>query len=358
MPNDHHHTDSRHHVPHEQRASHRVIRPIAPTPTTPGENAPRHTSEGSSSTPSTRGRTASSLGLATAGLGLAIEVLGLFSAGAHGGRRPPAALDVTAIVFGLAAAAFLLVAQRAQTRTWSRRAQKRIRTGTLLVVLLLLIGTAGLVNRPRSAADEPRAAAEVVRTEDTRAAAPPRPAAHGDDSALEKPSWYGEKQQDGLLLVVISYAEDSREALQFSRRLLTSVSYAALTLINAGSTTPIALKTLRVKLRLDAGEVRSSLPVEPLLEQRADENRELLKRLALPQDLAFGGMLADVPICLPPGFSWEHVAAVIVTVDAQEIVVPGRLMSAEEKRGLLAKTIDPHAPTNGKGSAESWFKGL
>ena len=227
----------------------------------------------------------------------------------------------------------------------------RIMIGLPVALLTLAAVTPNFYEKPALGnllSDRPRAQTAVPATAD----------APETDNSLVKTGWYGELQYDGLLLIVSAYEENAVESKQFNSRLPKPVSYATLTVINLGNPTPVVLSKLQVGIHLTGGEVVQSLPIKPLLDHNADVNSDLIKRLALPLQLAIGGMLPDIPICMESGFSWSRVSAVTVPLGVQELSVRGRVMTAEEKKTMLEKSKSSRSASDGKGAAETWFKNL
>ncbi len=248
----------------------------------------------------------------------------------------------------LAAVATGVYSQTLQLRHWSRRVKRRLWVGLPVALLTALMVTHNF----------------FARSEPCEAPTPDKPArpaaAEGatEDGALVKPGWYGELQQDRLLLVVTSFEDHAAETRQFCRRLSKPVSYATLSLINLGTLEPVVLRSLEVGLRLDSGEELQSWAVRPLLEQKRDLNGDLLPLLTVPRTLAAGAMLPDIPVCRETNFPWAHVTAVTVNLGSGPLAIPGRLMTEVEKRALLAKATvaRPAGATNT--TAEAWFKNM
>jgi len=261
---------------------------------------------------------------------------------------PDPRLILLASIFASAALGLGIAALVSQLHNWSRRVRKRLLIGLPLTLFSLLVIAANLFV-PHDRNSLPHA--------DNTAVSSARPAPAIGDTSLVKSGWYGELQQDGLLLVITSFPDSSEETQRFNRRTCKPVSYATLSVINLGCPVPAVLKTLEVNLRLDSGETVQSLAVKPLLTQNMQANADLLKRLALPQEISIGAMLPDIPLCQEPGFSWNRVSAVMVTLGTRTFGVPGRLMTAEEKAALIDHTAKQHRPNNATNrSAEAWFK--
>ena len=291
-------------------------------------------------------RNAAAAGILFALLGFGCVLAAEISAYARHALRD-SRLILLAATFTLVAFGSGLFAQIAQLRHWSRRVRVRLLVGFPLIFLTLLAITAELFVPPQSGLRHPG---------DTGLSSV-RPAPENGDTSLVKSGWYGELQQDGLLLVVTSFPDDARETVQFNRRTGKPVSYATLSVINLGCKTPVVLKTLEVALQLDSGATVQSLAVCPLLAQNIQANADLLKRLAVPQAIAVGTMLPDIPLCQEPGFSWNRVSAVRVALATGTLSVPGRLMSAEEKNALLLRTSKQPRSTHATNvSAEAWLK--
>lgn len=260
--------------------------------------------------------------------------------------------SVFSIILIAAALATGVRAQFMQRRRWSRRTNQRLWIGLPVAGVALIAVVPNFFEAPPIPPE--------LMTKTAPAPQPPPAASRVEtDSSLVKPGWYGELKQRNLMLVVSSYGEEAEESRTFNARLFKPVSYATLSVINLGCPDPVQLCKLEVELVLGSGERVSSLPIEPLLSQKASANSELLTRLALPRTIAVGEMLSDIPICLDPLFSWTNVVAVAATVGVQEIVVPGRVMTVKEKRELLDRPIaKPAAAPHAGPSAETWYKGM
>jgi hypothetical protein len=263
-------------------------------------------------------------------------------------RQEPANVFLSgfAALFALAALAAGGYAQTVQLRYWSRRARNRLLVGMPVAALTLAMATVNFYERQIPA---------------ERAPAEPDAASAGTPDGSGKPEvfgpgWYGEGQENGVVAVVVSFAENAAESRAFNRFVNRPVSYATLTVINRGGPLPAVLKSVRVGLLLDSGEEAQSLDVKPLL-HAADA--ELKRRLSEPRTLAAGAMLPDIPVCLDAGFRWERVQGVKVALDGRTLLVPGRMLTAEEKLVLLAvpaAAAKAASPTNL--STEAWFKDL
>ena len=240
-------------------------------------------------------------------------------------------------------------AQASQLRLWSRRVRKRLLIGLPVAVLTGLVVAAnwiGVTAQPAHVAAEPAPSVP--------AAGPAQP-----DGALCKAGWYGELQQDGVWLVLTSFPDDALEAKLFGRGLLKPVSYATLSIINTGNTTPLVLHTFQVTLHLATGEEAQSYSLQQLTAWGTDRMAEIGKRLAAPYSLPLGGMIPDVPVCLEQGFDWARVSAVTVNVGQRALTLRGRMLSAAEKLSLLQQSPTP-PPTNAPSAraAETWYKNL
>ena len=241
-------------------------------------------------------------------------------------------------------------AQVTQLHQWSRRVKRRLLIGMPVALLTALAVTSNFFAKYAPLGES----AHQTSTRDVACAPVP------ENADLIKPGWYGELQLDGLLLVVTAFEDNASEAIRFNRRLNKPVSYATASIINHGSPAPVVLQSLQAVLILDSGETLQSLAVKPLLEQKSEANADLLRRLTEPQELVVGAMLPDLPICLEANFPWAHVTAVALRFSTRTVAVPGRMMTADEKRTLLDKSAPPHATsacvTNT--TAEAWFKNL
>jgi len=250
-------------------------------------------------------------------------------------------------LFAVAALGTGVYAQVMQLRHWRQRVRSRLQVGLTVGVLTLLLVAVNFYKK----CIPPAAARPVpVKTSDLPAAQ--------EDRSLFKSGWFGELQQDGVLAVVSAFAENASESRQFNRCVAKPVSYAALSVVNMGSPVPVVLKSLQVGLLLDSGEEVRSLAVKPLLRE-GGWNQGLVRRLAEPQTLAAGAMLPDIPVCLEPGFRWERVRGVKLTLNARSVLIPGRIMTAAEKSGMLEKaTVSARSSATTNLSAEAWFKDL
>ena len=249
-------------------------------------------------------------------------------------------------VAALGAGSYALIVQ---FHYWSQRVRRRLQVGLTVAVLTLLMETANFYER---------SVPSVGNGPDTALVKKAGEPVVSEDQSLFKPGWYGELQQAGVMAVVSSFAENASESRQFSRRVAKPVSYAVLSVVNLGSSSPVVLRSLQVGLLLDSGEEVQSLVVKPLLHPSAG-NESLFKRLVEPQTLAVGVMAPDIPVCREPGFQWERVRGVKVTFDTGTVTIPGRMMTAEEKRALLERTtVSKNASSTTNLAAEAWFKDL
>lgn len=282
-------------------------------------------------------------------LGFGIELVNGFVAQPSGGKAHSLCVALV-ILFVAAAVATGVYAQLCQLRRWSRRANRRLWIGfpTAGITFIALL--------PNFLAVPPVPTISSTKTEQT--AHKTTGHAVATDHALVKPGWYGELQQRNLLLVVSSYREDAEESRSFNARLFKPVSYATFSVINLGCPDPVRMEKLEVDVLLNSGKRITSLPIMPLLSQKASANEDLLTHLKLPKTLSTGEMLPDIPICLATDFSWTNVAAVIATVGACEMAIPGRVMTASEKKVFLGRTLTKPSASNTGPSAETWYKGM
>ena len=321
----------------------------AETPQSPAKNLRFSLSETSAS----KGRQAAALCVTAAAFGLGTELINELIAYQNKQETLPL-FGILACGLGLTAIAFAAYAQKTQARQRSRRVHRRLLIGFPLALLALVSALPGLVKRSSSGnASESTPASQAV---------PPPPRANNPpahlDNALTAPGWYGEKQQDGILLVITSFAENTVESARFNGRLAKPASYATFSIVNLGRATPIVVNRFQAKVHLDDGTTVSSLEVGALLKKNDALNKALAERLSAPQKLAVGGMLADLPLCLEKGFPWSRATSVTLTVDSQEITVTGRLLTSEEKGSLLKRGTDKRSSATTQGTVESWFKDL
>ena len=281
-------------------------------------------------------------------LGLGTVVIAEIIARANNELTPPF-FNILAGAASLAALAVGAYAQITQMHRWSRRVKRRLLVGLPVALLNAMMVTANFFDTYETPGN-PASAPSSNRRE-----VPPPPQ---EDNALVKPGWYGELQQEGLLLVVTSFGDNAAETKRFEKRLFKPVSYASLSLINLGSSVPIILQSLEVGLHMDSGEVVKSLPVKPLLEQKADTNTALLRLLTAPYTLAAGAMLPDIPVCQETNFPWARVTAVTVSLSSHDLTIPGRMMTAAEKQTMLEKTTANRKTSGTNITAEAWFKNL
>lgn len=239
-------------------------------------------------------------------------------------------------------------AQVTQLRQWSWRVKRRLLIGIPVALLTAIAVTSNFYAKYAPLGES----AHLTSNRDAACAPVP------ENTDLIKPGWYGELQLDGLLLVVTAFEDNASEALRFNRRLYKPVSYATASIINYGSPVPVVLQSLQAGLSLDSGETVQSLAVRPLLEQKTTANADLLRRLTEPQELVVGAMLPDLPICVETNFPWAHVSAVSLRFSTRTVAVPGRMMTADEKRALLDKSAPPRPANVTNITAEAWFKNL
>ncbi|MEI7901129.1 MAG: hypothetical protein WCK89_12830 [bacterium] len=250
-------------------------------------------------------------------------------------------LTLVALVTGI-------YAQTAQLRHWNPTVKRRLLIGLPVALLNALMVISSFLNKYESV-DSP---SPVKLTPPAVADTLP------EDNALVKPGWYGELQQDKLLLVVSSFEDNAAEARLFCRRLFKPISYATLSLINLGTAVPVVLQSLQVSLHLDSGEEVPSLAVRPLLEKKAGVNAGLLQRLTVPLALSAGAMLPDIPICQETNFPWAHVTAVSVSLSSRTLTIPGRMMTVSEKQAMLDHAAETRPPGGTNMTADTWFNNL
>jgi hypothetical protein len=239
-------------------------------------------------------------------------------------------------------------AQATQMRRWSRQVKKSLLAGLPVALLTAVMVANDFYAKPKI----PRG---------PRPGPPARQAAADTPAgsrALENASWYGELQQEGLLAIFSSFGAKTVEAKRFCQRLYKPASYATLTLVNLGAPVPVVLQSLEVGLCLDSGESVQSVPVKPLLDQKASADADLLALLTVPRTLAAGAMLSDIPVCQAPHFQWARVKAATVSFNSRTLTVPGRMMTAQEKQALRQKTKVNRPPDGTNITAEAWFKNL
>ena len=293
------------------------------------------------------GPNASVLCVIFAFVGLCIVAVGEIIARANGEPTHPVfnllagACTITALAIGI-------YAQTTQMLRWSRRVKRRLLIGLPVALLNALMVTDNCFEK-------------YERLGAPKTDKPARETAVGatlEDKDLVKPGWYGECQQDGLLLVATSFEDNAAETKRFCRRLFKPVSYATLSLINLNARVPVVLQALEVKLHMDSGEAIQSLAIKPLLEQKAGSNADLLQLLTVPHELATGAMLPDIPVCQQTNFPWAHVTAVDVSLSFGTLTIPGRLMTADEKQAMLDRTAASRPPGGTNLTAEAWFNNL
>ena len=308
----------------------------------------RHHRTGSSRHGSSIGKTVSAVCVMAAFLAVMIAVI--MELIAHTRQEP--SNSVFNLLTGLVALIAIgagLYAQILQFHHWSLHVRRRLQVGLTVSVLTLVLVIANFHEKcVASAGGNPGIAAE--QKSGTRQVVP-------EDDSLFKSGWYGELQFDGVMAVISSFPENASESRQFNRRVAKPVSYATLSVINLGKAEPVFMQKAQVGLLLDSGEEVQSLAVKSLL-RVAVGNESLFARLTEPLTLAVGAMAPDIPICQEPDFSWEHVRGVRIMFNSKTVTIPGRMMTAAEKRAL-ADTVAPKANTSNTNlSAEAWFKDL
>lgn len=240
-------------------------------------------------------------------------------------------------------------AQVSQLRCRSRRVRRKVLMGipvALCTALAVLANVRGHY-APTIKEDAPRVPVQTAKRD-----------SEPEDNSLIKPGWHGELLSSGVLLVITSFEDNASESRRFNRGLFKPVSYATLSVINTGSTSPAVLASPEVTLHLDSGEKTTSLPVRELLSHSTGKDETLLKRLADQQLIPVGGMIPDIPLCVNTPFDWKHVVAVEVSLGAGSVLVPGRLMTAAEKQAVLFRNETKSPPAMTNGAAEKWYKDL
>jgi len=356
----HRHSNRQQHDSHRDHANRRTGHGQSPSSRaqSTGSHRPSHRTAASSlEFSATRGRDLATLCVIAAFLGLSLELLNAFTAHTKG-ENTNIVLSILSTVLATAAAIFGACAQVIQLSTWSHRARNRILIG-LPVALLTLASVIPNFWETKIVHVNTYRATSVASHASPSPIPKAAPQKHAVNSDLPLPGWYGETQQDGLLLAVSSFDPKADESQRFNRNLSTPVAYATFTVINIGHTLPVVLTSLQASLHLGSGKTVQSLALEPLLDQNVQAYRTLRSRLALPQELVLGNMLADVPICMKPDFSWSDVKGVSILFGTQKITLQGRVMTADEKKKLLSKSTQkrPLGATNSV-SAEAWFKNL
>lgn len=235
-----------------------------------------------------------------------------------------------------------------QSKHPSRRARNRLIVGAPIALLALGLAIARHIASTTPAADSEKITGQSHTAPDKESEQP---------TTLFSSGWYGEIMQDGVWIIVTSFAPGTMQAHAFNKLTENPAAYATLTVINRESPAPIALGSSRVTAALDSGEAQQSLDIAELLTAGPDA-RALKQRLASPRQLTAGEMEPDLPLCFPMDFDWNHVNSITVTLSDRDISIPGRVMTAEEKLSLLdsPSTRQTNAPPPSKVSAEAWFK--
>ena len=264
---------------------------------------------------------------------------------AHSRREPP--LFALCLLAGLLAVAALAAggyAQIVQLNHWSRRVHNRLLIGVPGGLLMLILAAVNMYKQQ----------APVSRTNTPSLVASRNPYLADEDHSLFKPGWYGEGQSNGVQVVLTSFEENAAESRAFSRNTTEPVTYATLTVINLGNPQPVTLARTRVTLLLESGEEVQSMDVKPLLRLSALDS-QMRQRLAEPRVIAPGMMAADIPICLNSQFRWERARAVKVSFQTGDLLIAGRVLTADEKRNLTEQAAKPQNTVTNL-SAEDWFK--
>ena len=245
-------------------------------------------------------------------------------------RHEPANVGTNgaACLFSVIALAAGGYAMNLQKRRWSYRARKRLMLGMPIAVVTLVMTVMNFCEKLPSA----------ERTSGDMAVA--------DTGILEGPGsqellaagWYGKGEEDGVVAVVVSFAENSAESLAFNRALRQRVSYATLTVINQSRPQPTAVRCSNVGVVLDSGAEMLSMEAKPLVRVTGAVDEVLMQRLAEVRTLPTGAVASDIPICLNADFKWERVRAVKVAFDNRVIVIPGRMMTGDEKFSVLMES--------------------
>ena len=265
-------------------------------------------------------------------------------------REEPANVFLSgfACLFAVAALIAGIYAQLSQARHWSRRVRNRLLVGMPVAALTCVMTLANFFDKPASAEQALDGASSAHISLEP------------ESQELFGPGWYGEGQVNGVEAVVVSYAENAPESRAFNRLLNRRVSFAKMTVSNYGRPQPIMMRSAQVGLLLASGEEVLSLDAKPLLNVTGDTSEALMQRLSDTQTLAVGAMVPDIPICADADFRWERVRAVKLTLDGFTLVVPGRMVTGDEKFTLLMKQPAPPKPAaaSTNQSAEAWLKDL
>jgi hypothetical protein len=278
---------------------------------------------------------------------LAFVVTAIAELIAHSNHEPPLfALSLLASLFAVAALATGGYAQIVQLTRWSRRVRNRLLVGLPTGLLMLVIATVNMYKQQ----------APGGHTGSPGFAASHSPYLTDEDRSLFKPGWYGEGQSNGVQVVITSFEENATESRAFNRTTTEPVTYATLTVINLGNPLPVTLARTRVTLLLESGEEVQSMDVKPLLRLSALDSR-MRQRLAEPRMITPGMVAADIPICLDSQFRWSRARAVRVSFQAGDLLIAGRVLTADEKRNLTEQASKPQNTITNL-SAEEWFKGM
>ena len=265
-------------------------------------------------------------------------------------------LNSFACLFAVVALGIGGYAKTLQKRHRSRRTRNRLLIGMPIAALTLVVTLMNFHGKMPSAERPPDDAMAID--------SPLGP----ESQELFGPGWYGKTQAKGIEAVVVSFAENAPESRAFNRLLRQRVSYATMTVSNENRPQPAVLLSANVTLMLTTGEELPSLEAKPLLRVESTDEA-LVRHLAATRTLATGEMAIDIPICVNADFRWERVGAVKLTFDGFVLLVPGRMVTADEKFSLLMKSdaaakpaeappagSQPAASTNQ--SAEAWLKDL
>lgn len=258
-------------------------------------------------------------------------------------------LNSFACLFSVAALAIGGYTQTLQAHYRSRRTRNRLLIGmpvaalTLAVTIVNFRGHLPSAGKPADGAVSASVALEPESQE------------------MFGPGWYGEAHANGIEAVVVSFAENAPQSRAFNRLLRQRVSYATMTVINQSRQQPAVLKSAQVMLVLASGEEVPSLAARPMI-RVADADEAVMQHLAETRTIAQGAIAPDIPICADADFRWERVRAVKLIFDGFALLVPGRMMTADEKFSLMMKqeaTTKPEpAAASTNQSAEAWLKDL
>ncbi len=264
---------------------------------------------------------------------------------AHSNQEPPLfALSLLAGLFAVAALATGGYAQVVQLTRWSRRVHNRLLIGVPGGLLMLILAAVNMYKQQ----------APVSRTNTPSLVASRNPYLADEDHSLFKPGWYGEGQSNGVQVVVTSFEGERRRVTRLQPEHQRAGHLCPLTIINLGNPQPVTLARTRVTLLLESGEEVQSMDVKPLLRLSAMDS-QMRQRLAEPRVIAPGMMAADIPICLNSQFRWERARAVKVSFQTGDLLIAGRVLTADEKRNLTEQPPKPQNTVTNL-SAEDWFK--